>query len=88
MTKFKMKQDQPIAPDPIPRYEQAYRLSRGKIMLNNFLGGIAWALGSVIGLAILFTILGLIVHYVNLIPYIGNFIAEIIKYLQINKGIR
>lgn len=78
----------PPAPEPVQKYERAYRLSTGRIMLNNFLGGISWAIGSVIGLAILFAVLGYIASHVNIVPYIGNFIADILKYLQTNRGIR
>ena len=60
--------------------EQTSR-SRKQIFVNNFLGGIAWALGVTVGLALIITILTLILKNVNLIPVVGNFVADIIKFV-------
>lgn len=55
--------------------------TRRQIFVNNFLGGIAWALGVTVGLALIITILTLILKNVNLIPVVGNFVADIIKFV-------
>ncbi|MGH7202870.1 MAG: DUF5665 domain-containing protein [Candidatus Levyibacteriota bacterium] len=67
--------------DPQP-YERTSKLSRKEIIVNNFLGGIAWALGATIGLSLIFTILGLIAKNVNLVPVVGSFVSEIINFVM------
>jgi hypothetical protein len=56
---------------------------RGKrqMMLNNFLGGLAWALGATIGLSLIIGVLSLIAKQVDLIPIVGSFVSEIIDYV-------
>lgn len=56
-----------------------------QILINNFIGGLAWAIGATIGFSLFITLITLILKRINLIPYIGNFTAEIAKYvLQTN----
>jgi hypothetical protein len=62
------------------RHEQV-SASHKRIFINNFIGGIAWALGATIGLALIVTILTFILKNVNLIPVVGNFVADIIKFV-------
>ncbi|HUD09550.1 MAG TPA: DUF5665 domain-containing protein [Patescibacteria group bacterium] len=62
------------------RYEQI-KTSRRQIFINNLLGGIAWALGVTIGLALIVAILTLILKNINLIPVVGNFVADVIKFV-------
>jgi hypothetical protein len=62
------------------RNEQSSR-SRKQIFINNFLGGMAWALGATIGLALIAVILTLILKNISLIPVIGNFVAEVIRFV-------
>lgn len=49
--------------------------------MNNFIGGIAWALGATVGLAIIVTVLGFILKNINFVPVIGNFVADIINFI-------
>lgn len=62
------------------RYEQVEE-KRRSIFVNNFIGGIAWALGATFGLAIIIALLTLILRNVNLIPYVGNFVAGVIEFV-------
>ena len=62
------------------RNEQASR-TRKQIFINNFIGGIAWALGATIGLALIAIILTLILKNVSLIPVIGNFVGDVVKFV-------
>jgi len=55
------------------------------IFINNFIGGIAWALGATVGLAIIIALLGFILRNVDLIPFVGNFVAGVIEFI-INKN--
>jgi hypothetical protein len=56
----------------------------GRIFKNNFIGGIAWGLGATIGATIILAFLTLIVRQINLIPVVGNFTANIIKFISEN----
>jgi len=62
------------------KYEQV-KEKKKVIFFNNFIGGIGWALGATVGLALIVTLLTLIAKNVNLIPVIGNFIAGIIQFV-------
>jgi hypothetical protein len=62
------------------KYEQV-KASRRQIFINNLIGGIAWALGATVGLALIIAVLTLILKNVNVIPVVGNFIADTIKFI-------
>ncbi len=55
--------------------------SRRKIFTNNLIGGLAWGIGATLGLSLLIAILGLLAHYVNLVPIVGNFVSEVINFI-------
>jgi hypothetical protein len=57
-----------------------------QIVLNNFIGGISWALGATVGLSLIIAILTLIIQNVNfnLIPVIGSFISNVINFVLAN----
>lgn len=59
------------------------------ILLRNFLGGIAWAVGITIGFSLLIAALQLLGSYINVIPIVGAFISDIIDFvLSYNKNLR
>lgn len=58
--------------------------SKKEIFLNNFLGGVAWGLGATVGVSIFFAFMAFLVNKVNLIPFVGNFVTEVIKYILQN----
>lgn len=62
------------------RYEQVDK-KRKTIFIDNFIGGIAWALGATVGLSIIIAILGLVLKNSNFIPYVGNFVAGVIEFV-------
>jgi hypothetical protein len=62
------------------RYDQV-KTKRKTIFLNNFVGGIGWALGATFGLALIVAILGLILKNTSLIPFVGNFVAGVIEFI-------
>lgn len=66
------------------KYEQIKK-SRKDIIINNFLGGIAWGLGTTIGVAIILTIFSFLAQEINLIPFVGNFVTQITKYVATHK---
>ncbi len=57
-------------------------MTRKQIFLNNFLGGIAWGVGSALGAALLVIILGYALSKINIIPAVGSFVAEIQQAVQ------
>lgn len=65
-------------------YENASKLSKKEIILNNFFGGIAWALGATVGLSLIFTLLGILAKNVNLVPIIGSFVSQVIDFVLAN----
>ncbi len=69
-----MKEAQPFerASKPLPLKD---------IIFNNFVGGIAWALGATVGISLIFTLLALLAKNVNLIPIVGEFVSEIINFV-------
>lgn len=53
--------------------------NKKEIFINNFIGGIAWAIGATIGIALIFAALTFIVTRVNLVPIVGQFVTDVIK---------
>lgn len=58
--------------------------NRKTVFFNNFLGGIAWALGATVGLSIIVAFTGLILKNINLVPYVGNFVSGVLNYVLQN----
>lgn len=60
------------------KYLQPYKTKR-QIVADNFLGGIAWSFGTIVGFALLAVAVGFFISRINLIPIIGNWIAQILN---------
>jgi len=58
--------------------ESIYK-SRKKIAADNFIGGLFWALGATIGVGIIFALVSFILKNVNLVPYIGEFVSDVLN---------
>lgn len=56
--------------------------SRKEIIANNFLGGIAWGVGSAIGATILIALLGLLFSRLDYVPVIGDIVSEVTSYVE------
>ncbi|MBI3341548.1 hypothetical protein HY024_00335 [Candidatus Curtissbacteria bacterium] len=54
-------------------------LSRKQIMVNNFIGGIFWALGSVVGLSIIVTLVGVGLKQLHLNLIVGDWLSNVIQ---------
>lgn len=64
-------------------YEKAEkRLTKKQLIWNNFVGGLFWGIGSALGAILLITILGFAISKLNVVPIIGNFVAEVNKVVQ------
>ena len=66
--------------EPQP-YERSSILSKKDIIVNNLIGGLAWAIGATVGLAIFFWLLSLIATNIDLVPIVGSFVSEIIDFI-------
>lgn len=66
------------------RYEKV-KGRRREIFFNNLLGGIAWGVGATIGLALFLALLGLLGKYIDFVPFVGNFVSQIIDFV-LNKN--
>jgi hypothetical protein len=64
-------------------YERVNR-PLGKMLLHNFLGGIAWSLGTLLGASIIIGIIGYIIAQIDFVPIIGKWVADIIQSSQSN----
>jgi len=49
------------------------------MLLNNFLGGIAWSLGTFFGAAVVVGIIVFLLSKIDLVPIIGSWIAQIMQ---------
>lgn len=58
--------------------ERVYRPIK-QMLWHNFLGGIAWALGTTVGFAIVFAIITFVFNILGGLPVIGGFIASIVE---------
>lgn len=64
--------------EPAEKYNKIYR-SLPRMLLNNFLGGIAWSLGTFFGAAVVVGIIIFVLSKINLVPIIGSWIAQIMQ---------
>ena len=65
------------------KHEQIYKTKK-QIFFDNFLGGIGWGLGATFGVSIFFAIIAFILTKINLIPFVGNFVTGVMKYVVQN----
>lgn len=57
-------------------------------MLANFLGGLAWGFGTVIGATVVVTLLLWVLQVVNVVPFIGNFVSGIMDVVNKSQSMR
>ena len=68
-------------PKQVQPYERSSKLKFREIVFNNFIGGISWGLGATVGVASFFAVLTILAKQINLIPFIGSFVSEIINFI-------
>ena len=51
----------------------------GRMLRDNFLGGIFWALGTTLGFALIIVVVGFAFRSLGGVPLIGNWIAGIVE---------
>ncbi len=62
-------------------FERSSKLSKKEIVFYNFLGGIFWALGATVGLAVIFAIVGFVSKNIDIVPVVGEFVADILDFI-------
>jgi len=62
------------------------QLVRQQSMTKAFFRGVFTGLGSVVGATIVVAILALILRNIQLIPVIGEWVAQIVQYVQVAMG--
>lgn len=68
------------------KHEGIYK-SRKQIFFNNIIGGFGWAIGVTFGISLLIALLGFLASRVDLVPVIGGFVSDVIKFI-ISKNAR
>lgn len=53
-----------------------------RIFVANFVGGIGWIAGATIGFSVLAYVLGLVLSWLKVTPFLGNWLAELIVTTQ------
>lgn len=71
-----------MSKSPNQPYENSSKLSRKEIVFNNFIGGIFWALGATVGISLLFALLGLLGKFINIVPFVGTFVSQIVSFVM------
>lgn len=57
-------------------------ISTGKVILNNFIGGLAWGFGTVLGATVVVGLVVIILSKLNSIPFLGDFFSNILQDIQ------
>lgn len=57
-----------------------------QILINNFIGGIAWGLGATVGGTIILALLGYLLSRINLVPIVGVFATQITDFVLQNSS--
>lgn len=58
--------------------------SRGKLLVDNFMAGIAWGLGTVIGATIVVALIGFVIARTQQLPLVGDVIYSIAE--EVNRA--
>lgn len=64
--------------------QEAVHKNKKELFINNFIGGVAWGLGATVGLALVLTLLGIVVKQINLVPFVGSFVADVLNFVLSN----
>lgn len=67
--------------------ERVYYRSRKRIIIDNFLGGISWGVGSVIGATLVVAFIIFVLTKLQEIPFLGNLIQIILREISRQTGV-
>ena len=68
-----------VSPD---RGHTRIHISTWRMILNNFLGGLFWGLGTVLGATLVVGLVIIILGQLNSVPIVGDFFSDILQSLQ------
>lgn len=68
-----------VSPD---RGHTRIHISTWRMVMNNFLGGLFWGLGTVLGATLVVGIVIIILGQLNSVPIIGDFFSGILQSIQ------
>ncbi len=57
-------------------------MRKRQIVLGNFLGGLAWGIGSVLGATVVIALLVGFLRTINFVPVVGNFAEQVVDQVQ------
>ncbi len=80
------EQNLPAGRQDLQNFEKV-TMSRKDILINNFLGGIFWSLGTLVGATIILGIVGYFLSRVDFVPLISNWTSSILE-TTMKKGIQ
>lgn len=60
----------------------AVKSSRKEILVNNFLGGVAWAIGTTFGLSVVVALVSLLLTQIEVIPIVGEFVLQVSEFIS------
>ncbi|MBP9758839.1 hypothetical protein KBD45_04020 [Candidatus Dojkabacteria bacterium] len=66
------------------RYDDVKR-SRKEIIFNNFIGGVSWAIGTIVGAGLFLAILGLVITKLENVDLIGPLVMTIMEKVEEGK---
>lgn len=80
--KFMKEEHEKVVVDFSNKSDHVHFKSRKHILTDNFLGGMAWGLGSVIGATIIVGLLGVAIVRTKSIPLIGDIVKVFVTEIQ------
>ena len=60
-------------------------ISKKDIILGNFLGGLSWGIGSVVGVGILVEVVGFVLNSLGVFTVIGGFFEQLNSLMSVTK---
>jgi len=60
--------------------------SKWRLFVDNLVGGIGWGIGGVLGVGLVLVVVGFLVGRVQAIPYVGEFVYNILIEVQRLEG--
>ena len=63
-------------------------LRKRDIMISNFVGGLSWGFGTVVGATLVVALVVWILHLFNFVPVVGNFASGVLDVINKNQRLR
>lgn len=56
-------------------------IKKRKVLMNNFIGGIAWGMGATVGVSIVLALFAAVANFLDPVPVVGDFISNVYDYV-------